>query len=126
MRNCDVNWNVRSGQNGSQAFTFERLPPPEASSLSGDASAISKIIEQAQERDQSLGRPLASLRKQTAVARNPMNNGAGGNVSHRMPLVQALSKTVAMGYGTVISCIPGKLGYYEGEDPRERYLLVVP
>ena len=45
---------------------------------------------------------------------------------HRMPLVQALSKTVAMGYGTVISCIPGKLGYYEGEDPGERYLLVCP
>jgi len=28
-----------------------------------------------------------------------------------------------MGNGTLLSCIPGRLGYFEGEDPGERYVL---
>ena len=44
----------------------------------------------------------------------------------RMPLAEALSKTFAMGLGTVISCIPGKLAYFEGEDPGECYVLRRP
>ncbi len=39
-----------------------------------------------------------------------------------MDLGVALSETVGYGMGTVISCIPGQLGYFEGES-RERYIL---
>jgi hypothetical protein len=40
-----------------------------------------------------------------------------------LPLQVALSGTVGMGYGTLISCTPGKLAYFEFEDPGERYIL---
>lgn len=41
----------------------------------------------------------------------------------QMELSDALAETVGYGFGTIISCIPGKLGYFEAEDPGERYLL---
>ena len=40
-----------------------------------------------------------------------------------MELLDALKETVGYGIGTVLSCIPGKLAYFEGE-LRERFLLV--
>jgi hypothetical protein len=39
-----------------------------------------------------------------------------------MPLLSALSDIVGGGMGSVISCVPGRLGYFEGE-VRERYIL---
>ncbi len=39
-----------------------------------------------------------------------------------MELLEALKQIVGHGMGTVISCLPGKLGYFEGE-LRERYIL---
>jgi hypothetical protein len=43
--------------------------------------------------------------------------------SLELPLHDALVKTVGKGFGTILSCIPGKLAYYESEDPGERYIL---
>ncbi len=40
-----------------------------------------------------------------------------------LPLAEALRKVLGMGMGTFISCIPGKLAYFEGEDENERLLL---
>jgi len=40
-----------------------------------------------------------------------------------MDLIAALQLVIGSGLGTVISCIPGKLAYYEGEMPRDRYVL---
>jgi len=40
-----------------------------------------------------------------------------------MSLSDALLETVGMGAGTFISCVPGKLGYFELEDLSERYIL---
>lgn len=40
-----------------------------------------------------------------------------------MDLLTALKETVGYGIGTVLSCIPGQLAYFEGE-LRERFLLV--
>jgi hypothetical protein len=40
-----------------------------------------------------------------------------------MPLASALDAVVASGMGTLLSCIAGRLGYFEGEMPGERYLL---
>ena len=37
-------------------------------------------------------------------------------------LLAALKETIGRGIGTVISCIPGRLGYFEGE-LRERFIL---
>ena len=40
-----------------------------------------------------------------------------------LPLLDVLLEIVGHGMGTLLSCIPGKLGYYEGESPGERYVL---
>ena len=39
-----------------------------------------------------------------------------------MPLKEALEE-VSFGNGAFLSCIPGKLGYFEGEGDGERYIL---
>jgi hypothetical protein len=41
----------------------------------------------------------------------------------QMALADALEAILGAGFGTVISCIPGRLGYFEGEMPRDRYIL---
>ena len=43
--------------------------------------------------------------------------------NREMPLEKALAEAVGMNMGTFISCIPGKLGYFEFEDLGERYIL---
>jgi hypothetical protein len=43
--------------------------------------------------------------------------------AREMVLRDALEQTVGQGSGTIISCIPGKLGYFESEEPHERYIL---
>ena len=38
-------------------------------------------------------------------------------------LREALTEVLGMGDGVVLSCIPGKLAYYEAEGKNERYIL---
>lgn len=40
-----------------------------------------------------------------------------------MELEKALEEIVGFGLATIVSCIPGKLAYYEGEEINERYIL---
>ena len=41
-----------------------------------------------------------------------------------MPLLEALEKVFGEGNdGTFLSCVAGKLGYYEGEEVGARYIL---
>jgi hypothetical protein len=40
-----------------------------------------------------------------------------------MLLHDALEQTLGKGSGTIISCISGKLAYFEGEEQNERYIL---
>ena len=40
-----------------------------------------------------------------------------------LPLREALGLIVGMSMGTLVSCIPGRLGYFEGEDPGARFIL---
>src|SRR2546426_1322176 len=40
-----------------------------------------------------------------------------------MPLGSALAEIVGGGMGSFVSCIPGKLGYFESEAAGERYVL---
>ena len=40
-----------------------------------------------------------------------------------MRLGEALEAIIGMGSGTFVSCIPGRLGFYEYEDMKSSYLL---
>lgn len=40
-----------------------------------------------------------------------------------LALADALERIIGQGMGTLLSCVPRRLGYYEGEEPRERYIL---
>ena len=40
-----------------------------------------------------------------------------------LDLAEVLSRIVGMGAGTLVSCIPGMLAYYEGEGPEDRCIL---
>ena len=40
-----------------------------------------------------------------------------------LPLREALELIVARETGTLVLCIPGRLGYFEGEDSGERFIL---
>jgi hypothetical protein len=63
------------------------------------------------------------LRKRGAPAECYLISEAIDLDGKRMPLPDALERIVAYGMGTLLSCIPGRLGYYEGEARGERYLL---
>jgi hypothetical protein len=39
------------------------------------------------------------------------------------PLTEALERVVGRGMGTFLSCVPGRLAYFEGEETNERYVL---
>lgn len=54
------------------------------------------------------------------IAENPALDGK------ELPLGDALRQTVGCGYGTIISCVPGILAYFEGEGPSDRYILHRP
>ena len=43
--------------------------------------------------------------------------------AREMPLTEALPKTIGMDTGTLVSCIPGKLAYFEMEAFDGRYIL---
>jgi hypothetical protein len=40
-----------------------------------------------------------------------------------MPLLEALKEVVGRQMGTFLSCIPGKLAYFEGEERGDRWIL---
>jgi hypothetical protein len=41
----------------------------------------------------------------------------------RLPLKSALEHVVGHGMGTLLSCVPGELAYFEGEGPSDRCIL---
>lgn len=49
--------------------------------------------------------------------------GLGGLDGREVYLREALEEIVHVSFGNFISCIPGTLGYFGGEDPGERYIL---
>src|SRR5262245_31200555 len=48
---------------------------------------------------------------------------AGELDGKRLSLAEALTKVVGYGMGTLISCVPGQLGVFEGEGPSDRCIL---
>lgn len=71
-----------------------------------------------------------------AVERELRRRGAGDSChlvsesreldGRRLPLRSALDLVVGRGMGTLIPCVPGRLGYFEGEGPSERCSLARP
>lgn len=46
------------------------------------------------------------------------------NIDDReMFLSEALHQIIGAGSGTVVSCVPGKLAYFEGEEQNQRFIL---
>lgn len=54
------------------------------------------------------------------VSENPSLDG------REMPLGEALRAVVGYGQGTIISCVPGRLAFYESGEPRQRFILQRP
>ena len=73
--------------------------------------------------DSSVARIGEALRKKGAprdcycLSQNPALDG------QVIPLEKALGAVIGMGYGTFLSCVPGKVGYFEGEGPSWRFIL---
>lgn len=40
-----------------------------------------------------------------------------------LPLVTVLEQVIGRGIGTLVSCVPGQLAYFEAEDPGHRFIL---
>jgi hypothetical protein len=51
------------------------------------------------------------------ISENPDLDG------REMRLMDALKATCGYGMGAIISCIPGRLAYYEAEGPKQRFIL---
>jgi hypothetical protein len=41
-----------------------------------------------------------------------------------MPVKEAINEVFGIGLGSVVSCLPGKIAYYDGEMPKDKWLLV--
>ena len=66
---------------------------------------------------------LADLRRRGAPDRCYVISNDDYLDGRSMPLDVALEGVHGSSVGAIISCVPGKLAYYEGEDPGERYIL---
>ena len=51
------------------------------------------------------------------LAEDPLLDG------RRLPLTEALEMVVGRGMGALLSCIPGRLAFYESEEPKQRFIL---
>ena len=63
------------------------------------------------------------LRQRGAPATCVLLAEDGALDGQELGLEDALRQIVGYGMGAFVSCVPGLLGYFEGEGPRERWLL---
>lgn len=84
--------------------------------------------------DPSVVVPLGSEVQTPAAIEDALHSRGAGESCHvisenraidgkHLPLKTALEKVVGQGKGTLLSCVPGELAYYEGEGPAERCIL---
>ena len=73
--------------------------------------------------DQHPGAIAALLRAAGAPATCYLLSEAAALDGREMQLEDALEEVVGGGLGTFVSCLPGRLAYFEGEDPGARYVL---
>ena len=78
--------------------------------------------------------PLESADQTPAAIESALRSRGAGDKCHvisanramdgkTVPLKLALEKVVGFGMGTLLSCVPGELAYYEGEGPSDRCIL---
>ncbi len=65
---------------------------------------------------------LEALRKLGAPPQCHIISVHGEPDGREMPLSDALEVAIGRGQGTLISCISGVLGYFEGKEPNELYI----
>lgn len=65
----------------------------------------------------------ALLRARGAPTSCYMLSEDGGLDGRELPLEEALEQVLGRGMGTFLSCVPGRLAYYEGEAANDRYVL---
>lgn len=73
--------------------------------------------------DQSAERMAAVLRQKGAPPACYLFAEDATLDDRRMPLSEALQTIIGRGQGAFVSCVPGRLAYFEGEDVGARYLL---
>lgn len=88
---------------------FDELHPEYARLLPADAQTVTQIE--------------VLLTRKGALERCHVTSSNASIDNREMPLRQALQETVGSGSGTIISCIPGRLAYFEGEEQNQRYIL---
>ena len=70
---------------------------------------------------------VATLLRQSGAPESCRVLSTNREVNDReIALEKALLKIVAGGAGTILFCVPGKLTYYESEEPSERYICRRP
>lgn len=78
--------------------------------------------------------PLESAGQTPAAIESALRSRGAGDKCHvisenraidgkTLSLKLALEKVVGQGMGTLLSCVPGELAYYEGEGPSDRCIL---
>ncbi|HKZ81757.1 MAG TPA: hypothetical protein VJ124_26045 [Pyrinomonadaceae bacterium] len=88
---------------------FDELDPRYAQLLPANAQTVNQIE--------------ALLKRKGAPERCYVTSSNGDIDDREMALSEALQETVGSGSGTIVSCIPGKLAYFEGEEQNQRYIL---
>jgi hypothetical protein len=66
------------------------------------------------------------LRRRGAPTRCYVMSASSDLDGQEVDLMEALKEVVGFNDGTFISCIPGRLAYFEGEELNERYVLQRP
>ena len=82
-----------------------------------------RYIQRIPGEDQDAPKILAQLQAQGAPPMCHLISEKADLDGRDLALAEALDEVVGSTYGTLVICVPGKLGYYEGEDQGERYIL---
>jgi hypothetical protein len=77
-------------------------------------------------REQHAGPIHDALRARGAPDRCYVMSASSDLDGRTAELRSALEEIVGHASGTFVSCLPGRLAYFEGEEPNERYLLERP
>lgn len=72
---------------------------------------------------QTVDQIAALLRRKGAPERCHVTSSNADIDDREMTLNEALQETVGSSSGTIVSCMPGKLAYFEGEEQNQRYIL---
>jgi hypothetical protein len=81
------------------------------------------LVPHTERHDAQVARIYSLLRERGAPERCYVISASSDLDKQELGLKNALEEIVVWHDGTFISCIPGKLAYFEGEDHNDRYIL---